>query len=95
MPSGVPMMALTTTITKLMLADVKTQLNMLECRLVCLSPDRPNIYYEVQERTSIEADFVDIIKDFKQNSVKAKRILVYCQSLNMCSSLYAYFFCTG
>ena len=88
MPSGVPMMALTATITKLMLADVKIQLNMPECRLVCLSPDRPNIYYEVKERTSIEADFVDIIKDLLQNSVKAKRILVYCQSLNMCSSLF-------
>ena len=62
-PSCIPMMALTATITKLMLVDVKTQLNMPECQLVCLSPDGPNIYYEVKERTSIEADFVDIIKD--------------------------------
>ena len=93
-PSGVPMMALTATITKFMLASVKVELNMPECRLVCLSPDRPNIYYEVKERTSIEADFDGIIEDLLQNSIKTKRVLVYCQSLNMCSSLYAYFLYT-
>ena len=60
-PSGVPMMVLTATITKFMLASVKIELNMPECRWVCLSPDRPNIYYEVKERTSIEADFDGII----------------------------------
>ena len=93
-PSGVPMMALTATITNVMLADIKTQLNMPDCHLVCLSPDRPNIYYEVKERTSIEVNFHEIIQDVLHNSVKAKRILVYCQSLNMCSSLYAYFLYT-
>ena len=47
--------------------------------------------YEVKERTSIEQDFACIHRDISDNSVKAKRALVYCQSLNMCSDLYARF----
>ena len=89
LPSGVPMIATTATV---MLADIKCQLNMPECALVYLSPDRPNIFYEVKERTSVEEDFCSIISDVKENAIKAKRILVYCQSLNMCSTLYSYFF---
>ena len=90
-PSGVPMMALTATVTKLMLADIKYKLNMPDCHLVYLSPDRPNICYEVKERTSIEEDFACVLQDISKNSTKAKRVLVYCQSLNMCSDLYAHF----
>ena len=64
---------------------------MPECQLlVHLSLDRSNIN-KVKEYASIKADFDGIIKDLSQNSVKTKRILVYCQSLNTCSSLYAYF----
>ena len=71
-PSGVPMMALTATITKLMLADVKAQLNMPECQLVCLSSDRANIFYQVIERTSIEADFLGIIQDLFNTLLRRK-----------------------
>lgn len=85
------MMAVTATVTKLMLADIKQHLNMPECHLVYLSPDRPNIYYEVKESTSVDFDFALVILDIKDNSIKSNRVLVYCQSLNICSALYAHF----
>ena len=69
-PSGVPMMALTATVTKLMLADIKYKLNMPDCHLVYLSPDRPNICYEVKERTSIEEDFACVLQDICYSSFR-------------------------
>ena len=51
-----------------MLADIK-------CLPECAPGDRPNIFYEVKERTSVEEDFCSIISDVKGNAIKAKRIL--------------------
>lgn len=64
---------------------------MPECHLVYLSPNRPHIFYEVKECTSIDVDFAHTITDILESSVKATRVLVYFQSLNMCSELYSHF----
>ena len=45
---GVTMLALTATVTDLIRRDVITTLDMEGCEIVCLSPNRPNIYYEVK-----------------------------------------------
>ena len=42
-------------------------------------------------RYTIEKDFEAIVEDLAVNNIKAHRILVYCQSLDMCSNLYAHF----
>ena len=61
---------------------------------MCVPPERPNIYLEVRERTTIEEDLAKVLTDLKLNLINTNRILVYCQSLNMCSSLYAHFLYT-
>ena len=61
-----------------------------------MSPNWPNIFYAVQQRTTVESDFQELILDLKKNSVLANRVIVYCRSLNMCATLYAHFLhCLG
>ncbi len=57
----------------------------------CMVPESPNICYEVVRKTSIEEDFAFVVADLLENKIKAWRIVVYCQSLNMCASLYEHF----
>ena len=90
-PSGTPMVAATATVTKISLPIILQQLNIVDYKLVYVPPERPNIYLEVRNRTTIEEDFAAMISDLKLNLINTKRVLVYCQSLNMCSSLYAHF----
>ena len=56
----------------------------------CLSPDRPNIY-EVKHRTDLESDFGDLVCSLQTKLVDTPRVIVYCQSLNTCSDLFAHF----
>ena len=43
---------------------------------------------------NLEDDVSFIVDDLATNSVKARRIIVYCRSLDMCSNLYAHFLYT-
>lgn len=90
-PPGVPMIAATATVTKAVRDDVITKLEMQGCKLVYTSPNRPNIYYEVRPRTDIETDFAPLVSDLQCNFNKAKRVIVYCRSYNMCADLYEHF----
>ena len=90
-PSGTPLMAVTATVTKDMRKEVIVKLDMKGCKYVFRSPNKPNIMYSVQRRTTIEEDLGHILEDVRANGVRAKRVIVYCRSLNMCSSLYAHF----
>ena len=81
MPSGVPMLAATATVTDVIRRDVIQQLDMDGCKVISVSPNKPNIFYSVSKRSSLHA-------------VEAKRIIVYCRSLNMCSDLYSHFLYT-
>ena len=85
-PSGTPLMAVTATVTKDMRKEVIVRLEMKGCRYVFRSPNKPNIMYSVQGRTTIEKDLGHIPED-----VWPTVSIVYCRSLNLCSSLYAHF----
>ena len=71
--------------------DVISKLDMNGCKLVMSSPERPNIYYETRTRTTIEEDFDSIVSALQSQRNKADRLIMYCQSLNMCSDLYTHF----
>lgn len=92
--SDTPMLAATATVTKTSLPIILQQLNIVDYKLVYVPPERPNIYLEVRNRTTIEEDFAVVLSDLKLNLINTNRVLVYCQSLNMCSSLYAHFLYT-
>ena len=61
------------------------------CELVFTSVDRPNIYHEVKGRTDIKSDMEPFVNSLKKNKISSPRVIVYCQSLNFCSDLYAHF----
>ena len=84
LPNNTPVLAATATVTSTSLAFVVRQLNKVDYQLVYVYPERSNIFYEVKCRTSIEEEISDILTDLKANSVNANRVIVYCQSLNMC-----------
>ena len=63
------------------------------CFQICLvseSPDKPNITYEAVRKNTIEEDFSSVLRDLAERNIKARRVVVYCQSLDMCASLYAH-----
>lgn len=92
-PSSAPCMACTATATKSVREEVTRNLEMEECVYVSVSPDRPNIYYEVRRRTDIESDFADLVSVLREKGTSSPRVIVYCQSLSRCSDLFAHFLC--
>ena len=56
---------------------------------------KPNITYEAVRKNTIEEDFSSVVRDLDlaECHIKAQRVVVYCQSLDMqiCASLYAHF----
>ena len=91
-PHGVPMLAATATVTDVMRRDIVDKLDMNGCKMVSESPNKPNMFYAVQRRSeNIEDDFSSVVDDLNANSIEAKRVIVYCRSLDMCSNLYAHF----
>ena len=58
--------------------------------LVSESPDKPNITYEAVRKNTIEEEFSSVVRDLAERNIKARRVVVYCQSLDMCASLYAH-----
>ena len=95
-PAGTPCMALTATATRSVREEVNKSLEMQDCVVVSVSPDRPNIFYAVRRRDEMETDFEDMVSLLREKQVKTPRVFVYCQSIGMCSDLFAHFLdCLG
>lgn len=95
LPAGLPMLASTATVTDVMRQEVIEKLEMEGCKIVTVSPNKPNIFYSVQKRSGdIEHDLSFIVDDIATHSIKARRVIVYCRSLDMCADLYAHFLFT-
>ena len=90
-PARTPFLAATATVTKRMRDNVILKLGMRGCCLVSESPNKPNISYEVVHKVSIEEDLGFAVSDLLKNNIKARRVIVYCQSLDMCATLYEHF----
>lgn len=57
---------------------------MVTCRL---SPDRPNIYYEVVRRTDMEQDMYPFVEELRKVKFQMQRVFAY-RSLNLCSMCF-------
>ena len=66
-------------------------LDMTGCVFVFISPDRQNIFHEVRTQTDIATDMEPFVRLLKNDLADAPKVVVYCQSLNMCADLYAHF----
>ena len=64
---------------------------MVDCVFICVSPDRPNICYEVFRSSCISSDLSWVLQSLKRDRHKAERIIVYCRTLDTCALLYSYF----
>ena len=89
-PSGVPYLACTATVTR-SIREVIQSLNMVDCEFIWKSPDRPNIFYEVHPRSDIETDLQPVLSSLKEYQKSAPQVIVYCRTLNVCADLYAHF----
>ena len=87
-PPGTPLMACTATASRSVKQEVMVSLEMSGCVQVTASLDRPNIYYEVKPRTDIDTDFHPLVDSLKERIVHTPRVLVYCQSLDMCALIF-------
>ena len=90
-PSGAPMLATMATVTTAMRNDIIEKLDMAGCCVLTESPNKPNITYEAVRKNNIEEDFNCVVRDVAENNIKAQRVVVHCQSLGMCASLYTHF----
>ena len=84
-------MACTATASKNVKKEVIESLEMTGCVEVPASPDQPNIYYKVKPISDVDTDFLSLISTLSKKSIQTPRVLVYCQSLDMCADLYAHF----
>ena len=84
-------MACTATATKSVREEVLNSMEMTDCVQISVSPDRPNIYYEVRHRTDVASDMSDLLQLLNKKLVATPRVIVYCQSLDTCTSLFAHF----
>ena len=90
-PPGTPFFACTATITRSIRKEIVTNLEVDGCLEVSISPDRPNIFYDVKPRNEIDVDFSNILNMLCKHNKKALRVIVYCRNLDICSDLYAHF----
>ena len=84
-PSCAPMLATTATVTSLMRENIIRKLDIDGCCLVSESPDKPNITYEVVRKNTIEEDFSLVVRNLAECNIKARRVVVYCQSIVTCA----------
>ncbi len=63
---------------------------MIDCCIVSESLSRltsqTSCTLSVQRSSNLEDDFAFVVEDLAKNSVKAKRLIVYCRSLDMCAN---------
>lgn len=84
-------MACTATATRIVKEEVIGSLEMEGCVVISASPDRPNIFYAATLRVDVNLDFHSIITNLRNDTIHAPRVLVYCQTLDICADLYAHF----
>ena len=90
-PPATPFMACTATATQNIVKEVVSVLEMSNHVMVSLSPNRPNIKYEVKTRTTLETDFQDLLSTLREKLVSTPRVVVYCRTLIMCADLFDHF----
>ena len=62
--------------------EVVSTLEMWEFVTVSLSPNRPNMMYEVKPRTEPEGDFSDLLGTLRDKLASTPRVIVYCRNFH-------------
>lgn len=64
---------------------------MKDPAVVCISPDKGNISYNIKTRVTIEEAFAPVVRKLKNERAKMQRVIVFCRKYDDCSALYYYF----
>ncbi|CAB4044012.1 mediator of RNA polymerase II transcription subunit 34-like, partial [Paramuricea clavata] len=88
----IPILALTATATLATKNKIVRALEMDTCEVINQSPNRKNIAYSVQAVTGgAHQTFGPIIKELREKTVSFERIIIYCQTIKICSHIYGVF----
>ena len=93
-PSGLPFIALTATASKKTKKEIWKVLECASPYEVVESPDRQNIAYVSQHIDSgqeVNNYFGWLVEAVKENGENTERVLIYCQTVKQCASLYQLF----
>jgi bloom syndrome protein len=83
---NVPVMALTATATEKVKKDVMVNLGILGCAVYTQSFNRPNLFYEIQEKKSDKGVLESMVHTIK-TSHKDKCGIIYCFSRDTCEKV--------
>ena len=86
--NGLPFMALTATASKHTKREIFRVLEFTTPHEIVESPDRRNIVYVCQQIDNYFGWLIDAIKEQRKD---AELVLVYCQTVKQCASLYQLF----
>ena len=84
-------MALTATVRRPLLNEVKKILGMKDAVVVALSPSRPNIKFEVEVHSSLDEALQPLVQGLKQLRTAYPKTIIYCRRLVDCGDVYLYF----
>ena len=91
-PSHVHIMAMTATATTTTRENVIATLGLVDPVIVLVPPDKPNIYYTVREKGSVESVFAPLVAKLRAARCGLPRVLIYCRRYEECSELYHFFY---
>ena len=81
-PSDVRLMALTATATKQSRRDICKVLGMKNPVVVSVTPNKPNIKYEVIQRCgTLEETLAPLVEELRRQRRLMDRVLIFCQSM--------------
>ncbi len=92
LPSQTPIMALTATAVKKTRDVILRTLGITKPIIITTSPNRTNIYYAVKfldKNSPIMTYFQWLVDALKKHKKQAKRVIIYCQTINQCHKLYS------
>ena len=84
-------MALTATATCTQRSSIIKTLGMIDPFILSRSPHKENIYLAVTDFISIEESFLPLAKELLDKGQSADRTIIYCQRLNDCADVFAFF----
>ena len=90
-PSSINMMALTATATVKSRDKIMAILGMSMPVIISESPDKPNLIYRVQGKTTIDDVFTPLVHRLRNERGKMARVIVFCQKCEDCAALYEFF----
>ena len=58
------------------------------------SPEKPNLIYRVQERTTVDEVFTPLVEKLRKERTRMPRIITFCRQCEECATLYEFFHST-